>query len=322
MNLWLPAASANAPDTDRLLWALLLISFAVLALVFTLLLRYIIKYRASNPLDRGAEGKKSWRFEVAWTAATLAVFFGLFVWGAELYVRLFRPPQQALKIYVVGKQWMWKVEHAGGQREINALHVPLGRPVELLLTSEDVIHDFSIPAFRLKHDVLPDRYEMLWFIATKPGRYALYCTQFCGLDHSKMTGAVVVLPPPEYADWLARNGGTATLAAQGAALYMRFGCSGCHGSNGAGSAQSGGTVRAPALAGLFGAPVPLADGTVVEADESYLHDAIVLPRQQVVAGYAPLMPSYSGQIDEEDIIKLIAYIRSLAAPSDTQGATQ
>jgi cytochrome c oxidase subunit II len=322
MNLWLPAASSNAAETDQLLWALLLISGAVLALVFTLLLRYIIRYRAGNPLDRGATAQKTWRFEVAWTTATLVVFFGLFVWGANLYVRLFRPPQRALKIYVVGKQWMWKVEHAGGQRELNALHVPLGRPVELLLTSEDVIHDFSIPAFRLKHDVLPDRYETLWFTATRAGRYALYCTQFCGLDHSKMTGAVVVLPGPEYANWLARNGGTATLAAQGQMLYLRYGCSGCHGSNGAGSAQSGGTVRAPALAGLFGAPVPLADGTVVSADERYLHDAIVLPRKEVVAGYAPVMPSYSGQIDEEDLLKLVAYIQSLAPESATQDLAQ
>ena|ERR1700761_3594637 len=323
MNLWLPAASANASETDRLLLALLLISFAVLALVFTLLLRYIIKYRASNRLDRGAPAQKTWRFEVAWTTATLLVFFGLFVWGANLYVRLFRPPASALKIYVVGKQWMWKVEHAGGQREINALHVPLGRPVELLLTSEDVIHDFSIPAFRLKHDVLPDRYETLWFTATKAGRYALYCTQFCGLDHAKMNGAVVVLTAPEYANWLARNGSAATLAAQGQTLYTGYGCSGCHGSNGEGSAHSAGTVRAPALVGLFGAPVPLADGTVASADERYLHDAIVLPRKEVVAGYTPVMPSYAGQIDEEDVLKLVAYIQSLATPSSaTQDLAQ
>jgi len=318
MKLWLPAASANAPDTDHLLWALLLISCAVLVLVFTLMLRYIVKYRAGSPVDRGAVAQKTWRFEVAWTTLTLLVFFGLFVWGADLYVREFQPAQKPLVIYVVGKQWMWKVEHAGGQREINALHVPMGRPVELLLTSEDVIHDFSIPAFRIKHDVLPDRYETLNFTATRAGRYALYCTQFCGLDHSKMTGAVVVLPGPQYAAWLVRNGGAATLAAQGQVLYMRYGCSGCHGSNGAGSAQSGGTVRAPALTGLFGAPVPLADGTLVRADERYLHDSIVLPQKQVVASYAPVMPSYAGQIGEDDLLKLVAYIQSLAPLSSTR----
>ncbi|HTV76827.1 MAG TPA: c-type cytochrome [Steroidobacteraceae bacterium] len=312
MSPWLPAASANAPETDRLLWALLLLSCAVLLLVFALLLRYIVRYRASSPLDRGAEARKTWRFEVAWTSATLLVFFGLFVWGANLYIRLFQTSGRPLRIYVVGKQWMWKVEHAGGQREINALHLPVGRPVELLLTSEDVIHDFSVPAFRLKHDVLPDRYETLSFTVTRPGRYALYCTQFCGLDHSKMTGAVVALAAPQYAQWLRENGGGASLAAQGQVLYMRLGCSGCHGGNGAGGTQSGGTVRAPPLVGLYGAAVPLADGSVVTADDRYLHDSIVLPRKEVAAGYAPIMPSYAGQIDEEDILRLVSYIQSLA----------
>ena len=316
MNLWLPAASSNAPETDRLLWALLLMSCVVLALVFTLLLRYIVKYRATSPLDRGSVSQKTWRLEVGWTAATLVVFFGLFVWGADLYVRLFQPPQQALKIYVVGKQWMWKVEHAGGQREINALHVPLGRPVQLLMTSEDVIHDFSIPAFRIKHDVLPGRYEALWFTATRPGRYQLYCTQFCGLDHAKMTGSVVVLSQPDYANWLARNGDDSTLAAQGQALYMRYGCSGCHGGNGVGGGASGSTVRAPALVGLYGSPVALAGGTTVIADDRYLHDSIVMPQSEVVAGYEPIMPSYAGQIDEEGLLKLIAYIQSLAAQAN------
>ena len=198
MNLWLPAASSNAAEVDHLIWALVGVSGAVLVLVFGLLLRYIVKYRASSPLDRGAIAQKTWILETAWTVATLLVFFGLFVWGANLYVRLFEPPQGALKIYVIAKQWMWKVEHAGGQREINALHLPVGRPIELVMTSEDVIHDFSIPAFRIKHDVLPDRYETLWFTATRAGTYSLYCTQFCGLDHSKMVGEIVVLAPDQF----------------------------------------------------------------------------------------------------------------------------
>ena len=202
MKLWLPAASANAAEVDHLIWALLGVSLAVLALVFGLMFRYIVKYRAGSPFDRGAVAQKTWRIETAWTVGTLLVFFGLFVWGADLYVRLFQPPRDALKIYVIAKQWMWKVEHVGGQREINALHIPTGRPIELVMTSEDVIHDFSVPAFRLKHDVLPDRYETLWFTATRPGTYSLYCTQFCGLDHSKMMGEVVVLTPPEFQSWL------------------------------------------------------------------------------------------------------------------------
>jgi cytochrome c oxidase subunit 2 len=313
VNLWLPAASAEAGDTDRLLWALLWISLAVLALVFGLLLRYIVKYRASSSIDRGAIAQKSWIFETAWTAATLAIFFGLFVWGANLYLRLSQPPRDTLKIYVVAKQWMWKVEHVGGQREINALHLPLGRPIELVMTSEDVIHDFSVPAFRIKHDVLPDRYETLWFTATRAGTYHLFCTQFCGLDHSKMVGEIVVLPPPQYGRWLAENQGAGTLAQEGRVLYMRYGCSGCHGGNGAGGDQSGSTVHAPPLQGLYGSPVPLASGAVVVADDRYLHDAILLPDQQVVAGYAPIMPSFAGQLGEEDLLKLSAYIKSLAS---------
>jgi cytochrome c oxidase subunit 2 len=307
---WLPQASSTAAETDRLLWGLLLLSFAVLALVFGLMFRYIVKYRAGSTLNRSAVAKKSWIFEIAWTAATLLIFFGFFVWGADLYVRLSEPPKNALKIYVIAKQWMWKTEHAGGQREINALHVPVGIPIELVMTSEDVIHDFSVPAFRIKHDVLPDRYETLWFTASLPGRYDMYCTQFCGLDHSKMIGEVVVLPQPQFQAWLEQNGGGDTLSAAGKILFMRFGCSGCHGSKAAGS-DTETAVRAPSLAGLYGSPVPLSNGTVATADERYLHDSIVMPERQLVAGYAPIMPSFAGQFGEEDLLKLVAYIKSL-----------
>jgi cytochrome c oxidase subunit 2 len=242
----------------------------------------------------------------------LLVFFGLFVWGADLYMRLFQPPDSALKIYIIAKQWMWKTEHVGGQHEINAVHLPVGRPIELVMTSEDVIHDFSVPAFRVKHDVLPGRYATLWFTVNRPGTYHLFCTQFCGLNHSKMVGEIVALAAPEFQGWLEQNGTTDTLAAAGKILFMRFGCSGCHGGNGEGGSEAGSSVRAPPLAGLYGAPVPLSNGKVAIADERYLHDAIVLPEQQVVAGYAPIMPSFAGQLGEEDILKLIAYIKSLA----------
>jgi cytochrome c oxidase subunit 2 len=307
---WLPEASNSAAETDRLLFGLLLLTFAVLALVFGLMFRYIVKYRASSALNRSAVAKKSWIFEISWTAATLLIFFGLFVWGADLYVRLSKPPENALKIYVIAKQWMWKAEHVGGQRELNALHVPLGIPIELVMTSEDVIHDFSIPAFRIKHDVLPGRYETLSFTANRPGEYTLYCTQFCGVDHSKMIGIVVVLPQPLFQAWLDQNGSGGTLAAAGMSLFMRFGCSGCHGSDGRGS--DSGSVRAPSLAGLYGSRVLLADGSATIADEGYLHDCIVVPERQLVPGYAPIMPSFAGQLGEEDILKLVAYIKSLA----------
>ena len=196
MRLWLPEASANAGELDGLLLALLGITAAVLFLVFGLIWLYAIRYRASHKMHRGEPGKKTWRFETAWTVATLIAFFGLFVWGADLFVRQTRPPPDTLKIYVVGKQWMWKVEHPGGQREIDALHIPVGENVQLLMTSEDVIHDFAIPAFRVKHDVLPGRFETLWFRPTEIGEYHLFCTQFCGTDHSVMGGTITVQSRP------------------------------------------------------------------------------------------------------------------------------
>ena len=311
MRFWLPEASVNAPETDYLLLALLLMSVAVLALVFGLMLVYIVKYRAGSGLDRGAIAQKTWRVETGWTVATMVVFFGLFVWGANLYVRLFQPPADALKIYVIGKQWMWKVEHVGGQKEIDALHLPVGRPIELVMTSEDVIHDFAIPAFRIKHDVLPDRYETLWFTADRPGEYHLFCTQLCGTSHAKMVGQIVAMQPPDYQRWLARNGTADTLAVAGKTLFMRYGCSGCHGGNAEGS-PSGSVARAPPLIGLYGSPVPLSDGTVVTADDRYIRDSILMPKAQVVASYAPVMPSFAGVVHEEDLLKLIAYIKSLA----------
>lgn len=313
MNFTLPAASVNAAEVDYLLLALLLLSGAVLALVFGLMFLYVIKYRAGSGIDRGAVAQKTWRIETAWTIATLVIFFGLFIWGADLYVRLFQPPANALKIYVIGKQWMWKVEHSGGQREIDAVHLPVGRPIELVMTSEDVIHDFSVPAFRIKHDVLPDRYETLWFTANRTGTYHLFCTQLCGTGHANMVGEIVAMSAPDYQKWLEQNGTADNLATAGKTLFMRYGCSGCHGGNGAGGAQAGSTARAPPLRGLYGSPVPLSDGTVVTAGDRYIRDSILMPEKQVVASYAPIMPSFSGQISEEDLVKLIAYIKSLAS---------
>jgi cytochrome c oxidase subunit II len=312
MNFYLPQAASNAPEVDWLLLALTLVSCAVLALVYGLIWIYMIRYRASSSFDRGPVSEKTYRVEIAWTTATLLVFFGLFVWGADLYVRLFQPPPNALRIFVVGKQWMWKIEHQGGQREINALHAPINRPVQLLMTSEDVIHDFSIPAFRVKHDVLPGRYETIWFQATKPGVYHLFCTQLCGMGHALMTGEIITMAQPDYENWLSSVGGAdLSMAASGAALYNRFGCGGCHGGNGVGGDQAGSTVHAPALAGLYGAPVTLVDGSMVKADDQYIRDCIMQPEKRRVAGYPPVMPSFAGQIDEQQLLELIAYIKSL-----------
>lgn len=308
---WLPQAATSAAESDYLIFALVLASGAILSLVFGLILLYLFKYRADSGADRGGVSEKTWRIEIAWTSATLVIFFGLFVWGADLYLRLFRLPPNALRIYVIGKQWMWKAEHQGGQREINSLHVPVGRPVQLVMTSEDVIHGFSVPAFRIKHDVLPGRYESLWFEATRPGTYHLFCTQLCGTGHSQMTGKIVAMPEPDYQNWLAENGGGRSMASEGKILFMRYGCSGCHGGTGAGGRQSASTVPAPSLAGLYGSPVTLVNGEVVFADDAYIRDCILVPDKRRVASYPPIMPSFTGVISEEDVLKLVAYIKSL-----------
>jgi cytochrome c oxidase subunit 2 len=305
----LPAASAYAREVDWLLVSLLGISLLVLALVLGLMAVYVVRYRYDSGLDRGEVATKTWRIEVAWTAATLVGFFGLFIWGADLFVRMYQPKSDPLTINVIAKQWMWKIEYPGGQREINALHIPTDRDVQLLLTSEDVIHDFGVPAFRVKRDVLPGRYEALWLRSDRPGTYHLFCDQFCGTDHASMVGTVTVMSGPDYQKWLELNGTSAGLVAEGHALFIKYGCSGCHQDGLSGGA---GTVRAPSLNGLYNSPVPLSDGSTVIADDRYIHDSILYPQQQIVASYAPLMPSFDGVIGEEDLVKMVAYIKSLA----------
>ncbi len=302
---WLPGETAHASAVDLLFIGLLVSSALVLLLLFALLFRFAIHYRASNAdADRDHRIRKSWHWEVSWTAATLVAFLALFVWGAQLYLNLQAPPADALPVYVVAQQWMWKVQHPGGQREINELHVPLGPTMRLLMSSQDVIHSFFIPAFRIKHDVVPGTTQSIWFRPRKPGVFHLFCAEYCGTDHSRMTGRIVVMEQPAFEQWLARQDVTGTLAAEGGRLYRSLGCGGCHG--------AGSTVRAPALDGLYGRPVPLSDGTVEIADERFIRDAILKPRDKIAAGYQPLMPSYQGKISEDELIRITAYIKSLA----------
>ena len=311
-------ASAGARETDWLLGSLFFISCLVIALVLGLMFVYVIKYRAESGLDRGNIARKTWRIETAWTAATLVAFFGLFIWGADLFVRIYAPHANALTINVIGKQWMWKIEYPGGQREINQLHIPIERDVQLLLTSEDVIHDFGLPEFRIKRDVLPNRYEALWLRANRIGTYHLFCDQFCGTDHSAMIGTVTVMSPPDYQRWLEQSGTSEGLVADGHALFIRNGCDGCHQN---GLSGGGGTVRAPSLNGLYMSPVPLANGSTVIADDRYIHDSILYPKEQIVASFDPVMPSFDRVIGEEDLIKIVAYIKSLA-PRVVQAGTK
>ncbi|MGY0575357.1 cytochrome c oxidase subunit II [Bradyrhizobium sp. RDM12] len=301
--LWHPGISPHGGDVDLLFIGLLVVSSLVLGLLFFLLVLFCVRYRASNPIDRGPETSKSWHWEVSWTAASLICFLALFVWGASIYFQIFRTPLDELSVFVVAKQWMWKVQHAGGQSEINALHIPVNRPVRLVMASQDVIHSFFIPALRLKHDVVPGRYQDLEITAQVPGHYHLFCAEYCGTEHSGMTGEIVAMEAADYATWLGSQTPSSPLAQEGGVLFRELGCSGCHG--------TGSKVRAPLLEGVYGNPVPLADGSVVTADDKYIRDSILLPRSQIAAGYDPLMPSFEGKIDEEQLLRLIAYIKSL-----------
>lgn len=299
----LVAASTYAPRVDRLFWMLTGVSVVIVLLVAGLILFFSIKYRRGTKAARGAVPEKiSREVEIGWTAATLFAFLFLFWFAAVAETDQFQMPRDAMEIHVVAKQWMWKLEHPNGAREINQLHVPVGVPVRLVMTSQDVIHSFYIPAFRLKQDVLPGRYVEAWFEATKPGRYPLLCTEYCGTDHAVMDGSVVVQSPASYAAWIDAQPQGDTLADQGATLFVRMGCSGCHG----GSDR----IRAPDLRGVYGHPVPIESGGFATADEGYLRDSILLPEKQIVAGYAPIMPSYAGVASEEDVIRLVAYLKS------------
>lgn len=300
-----PRTSAVSGDlVNTIFIGELVVCAAILALVFGMIWVFCTKYRRSNPVHRGHPLRRSWAIEIGWTVATLVAFLALFVWGAHAYVWLYQAPAKAdLELYVLGKQWMWKVEHPGGQREIDAMHVPVGKAVRLVLVSQDVIHSFFIPAFRLKHDVVPGQLETMWFQPTQTGTFRIECAEFCGTQHAHMGGQLIVMDQAAYADWLQNQGSDRSLVAQGAQLFRNYGCSGCHGMNS--------TVHAPSLVGLYGSLVHLSDGSTVRADQRYIRNSILLPRREIVAGFAPVMPSFAGQISEDDALKILAYIQSL-----------
>ena len=298
-----PEASTFAPKVDGLFWMMCGASFVTMLLVGALVLFFSIKYRRGTNAKRGNVPEKIDReVEIVWTAATAFAFLFFFWFAAVAETAQFEVPKTAMEVHVVAKQWMWKVEHPNGTREIDALHVPVGVPVRLVMTSQDVIHSFYVPAFRMKRDVLPGRYVEAGFKATEPGTFHLFCAEYCGTDHSRMIGSVVVMSQPDYARWSSAQPQGDSLAHQGRILFERMGCTGCHGA----SAQ----VRAPDLAGIYGRPQPLAGGGFAVADESYLRDSILLPQQDIVAGYQPIMPSYQGVASEDDLVRLIAYLKS------------
>lgn len=300
-------ASTTASDVDLLLAVLVAVCGSVGLLVAVLLIFFAVRYRRRPGDGRPAETESSPALEWFWTFTPVAIFVGLFAWGAEVYLNAFRPPDDATRIYCVGKQWMWKFQHPEGQREINTLHVAAGRPVQLLLTSEDVIHSFFVPAFRAHMDVLPNRYTSVWFQPTKPGTYHLFCSQYCGTNHAGMIGSVIVSEPAELENWLESHA-DGSLAQQGRQVFLKYRCLSCH------SATSG--ARAPSVEALYGKHVPLRDGRTALADEAYLRESILDPGAKVVAGWQNIMPTFRGQVSEEDIIRLIGYFKSLA-PRET-----
>jgi cytochrome c oxidase subunit 2 len=310
-------ASSSASKVDGLmLFELAIISFFTL-LILVLVVAFAIRYRRGSRADRSHPPTHSKQMEAVWIGIPFVLSMVMFAWSAQVFYDLYRVPGDAYEVYVVGKQWMWYLQHPQGRKEINELHVPLGRPVKLKMTSQDVIHSFFIPAFRTKQDVLPGRYTEMWFEPTKPGKYRLFCTEYCGTNHSTMGGWVYVMEPEDYEAWLVQGDRGPTLVDEGKQLFVQNHCAGCHGPN-----QS---VKAPRLEGVYGKQVPIHDKADPEkvnfvlADDRYIIDSIKLPQSQIVAGYGQqvngelksIMPSYQDQISEADLLKILAYIKSI-----------
>jgi cytochrome c oxidase subunit 2 len=295
------AASTQADRTDHIFLAMLGLCGAVAAILCVVVVFFAVRYRRGSRVDR-TPPRELRSIEIAWTVSPLLIFLAIFGWAARDFITQADPPADALPVTVVAKQWMWKLQQRNGRREINELHVPQGEPVVLTMTSQDAIHSFFVPAFRLKQDVLPGRYTRLWFTATQVGDFPLFCSEYCGSEHSQMTGRIVVMTPADFGRWLASGPAQPSMAQYGFALFRQLGCSGCH------DARS--TIHAPLLDGVYGRTVHLQDGRSVVADANYLRDSILLPAKDIVAGFAPVMPSFAGQVSEEDLQALIAYLRS------------
>ena len=297
------SASTMAPRVDALYFFLIGVTVFFSLLIAGLIVFYAVKYHRRSPDAIGVRIHGGMALELAWTIVPFLITMVIFVWGASVYFAMASPPAETLNIYVVGKQWMWKFQHLDGQREINELHVPVGRNVKLITTSEDVIHDFFVPAFRIKADVLPGRYVNIWFNATKPGRYHLFCAEYCGTRHSGMTGQVIVMEANEYQEWLSGGGPEGSLASAGEKLFADLACNTCHRPDSAG--------RGPVLNGLFGKTVTTQDGEMIVVDEAYVRESILNPGSKIAAGYQPIMPTFQGLVAEEGLLELIEYVKSL-----------
>ena len=311
LPLWPDQASTMASQVDALYIYLLLVSGIMTALIFIAVAVLAIKYRRV-PGREAQQIEGSTILEISWSVIPFFVMLTFFVWGAVIFFEERTPPADATEVYVVAKQWMWKIEHIEGQREINELHVPTGQNIKLIMTSQDVIHSFYVPAFRIKQDVLPGRYTTLWFKATQPGTYHLFCAEYCGTNHSGMGGDIVVMEPQDYAQWMA-GGPAAPLQETGKQLFGELGCATCHRSDIQG--------RGPSLENVYNTPVLLEDGRTVVADDNYMRESILNPTAKIVKGFNPVMPTFQGLISDEQLNALVAYVKSLAQPSaGTAGA--
>ncbi len=299
-------ASTVAPSVDHLLYYLLAVSAFFVVLIFSAIFYFAIKYRRRSDTELPPEIHGSTKLEITWSVIPFGLTMVMFAWGASVYFEMQRPPDQAIEIYVVAKQWMWKLQHKEGQREINELHIPMGTPVKLTMTSLDVIHSFYVPAFRTKMDVLPGRYTTTWFNPTKPGKYHLFCAEYCGTKHSGMIGWIHVMDPQEYQAWLSGGAGGGSLAENGQKLFQELACDNCHHLDGHG--------RCPSLQGVFGNRVQLTNGQTVTADAAYIRESILEPNAKTVSGYQSIMPTFQGLVTEEGVLQLIEYIKSLKTP--------
>ncbi|HXJ35175.1 MAG TPA: cytochrome c oxidase subunit II [Candidatus Eisenbacteria bacterium] len=300
-------ASTIAPQVDALLFFLIGLSLFFSLLIAGLIVVFMIRYRRRPGGDHVPDIHGSLALEGLWTAIPFVLAMIVFFWGASIFATMQRPPDDALEVHVVGKQWMWKLQHMEGRREINELHVPVGRAVKLLMTSEDVIHSFYVPEFRVKQDAVPGRYSRVWFEATKPGTYHLFCAEYCGTLHSGMIGRIVAMEPAAFEAWLGgrQAGANVPIEVAGEGIFRAQGCGTCHRADGSG--------QGPALQGVFGKTVMLASGQTLTADEGYLRESILDPNAQIVAGYKSVMPTFQGLLSEEDVMRLIAYVKSLKA---------
>jgi cytochrome c oxidase subunit 2 len=296
-------ASTFAPDVDHLLFFLLAVTAFFTLLIFGAIFYFAIRYRRRSDKELPHVQHGGMALEILWTVIPFGLTMVMFTWGADIFFRESRPPENALQIYVVAKQWMWKLQHMEGKREINELHIPLGRAVRLTMTSEDVIHSFFVPAFRTKQDVVPGKYSTTWFQPTKVGKYHLFCAEYCGTRHSGMIGWVYVMEPRDYANWMRGGESTGSLAEDGAKLFQDLACVNCHKADNSG--------RCPSLVGVYGSTVKLTNGATVKADEAYIRESILQPNAKIVSGYAPVMPTFQGLVTEEGVLQLVEYIKSL-----------